>query len=148
LAGRPAKVYRRAPREHTLSVPPRSYDTAGRLLAEAVERAGLDRELQAVARERGAAQASADPVETLRAQGYEPFRDEDEDLVRLRNCPFHALAEEYPALVCGMNLALIEGLLGPRDEEDGVAEAGEWTAEMAPGPDRCCVALRRRPRRA
>ena len=135
-AGRPAKVYRRAPREHTLSVPPRSYDTASRLLAETLERAGLDRELQAVARERGTAQASTDPVESLRAQGYEPFPEEEQDdLVRLRNCPFHALAEEYPALVCGMNLALVEGLLGS-------GESG-WSAEMAPGPDRCCVALRR-----
>ncbi|RAG87548.1 transcriptional regulator [Streptacidiphilus pinicola] len=138
-AGRPAKLYRRARREHTLSLPPRSYDTAGRLLAETLERAGLDRELQAVARERGAARTSDDPVGTLRAQGYAPSPDADDELIRLRNCPFHALAEEYPALVCGMNLALIEGLVGAD---------GEWTAEMAPGPDRCCVALRRRPESA
>ncbi|WP_042421421.1 helix-turn-helix transcriptional regulator [Streptacidiphilus anmyonensis] len=143
-AGRPAKLYRRAGREHTLSLPPRAYDTAGRLLAEAVERAGLDRELQAVARERGAEQATGDPVGTLRAHGYEPFRDQGEqgkageaggeEVVRLRNCPFHALAEEFPALVCGMNLALVKGLV---EGCDG------WSAEMSPGPGRCCVALRR-----
>jgi predicted ArsR family transcriptional regulator len=139
-AGRPAKLYRRADREHSLSVPPRAYDTAGRLLAEAVERAGLDRELQAVARERGAEQASGDPVGTLRAHGYEPFpEDGDEDVVRLRNCPFHALAEEYPALVCGMNLALVEGLVA-----GATGEAGRWSAEMSPGPDHCCVMLRRK----
>ncbi|WP_042383561.1 helix-turn-helix transcriptional regulator [Streptacidiphilus melanogenes] len=138
-AGRPAKLYRRAGREHTLSLPPRAYDAAGRLLAEAVERAGLDRELQAVARERGAEQATGDAVETLRAHGYEPFREAgDEDVVRLRNCPFHSLAEEFPALVCGMNLALVEGLVaGP----DGAAD--RWSAEMSPGPGHCCVALRR-----
>lgn len=135
-AGRPAKVYRRTGREHALSMPPRNYGTAGRLLAETLERAGLDRQLQAVAHEHGAASHAADPVEALRAHGYEPYPDEGEELVRLRNCPFHRLAEEYPALVCGMNLALIEGMVGGDRA---------WSAEMAPGPDHCCVALRRRP---
>ena len=31
--------------------------------------------------------------------------------LRLRNCPFHVLAEEHPLLVCSMNLALCRGLL-------------------------------------
>ncbi|MDT0269648.1 helix-turn-helix domain-containing protein [Streptomyces sp. DSM 44915] len=127
-AGRPAKVYRRAEGEHSVSVPPRCYDAAGRLLAEVVENAGLDRELQAAARATGAAAAGDDLVGALRARGYAPFWDGA--TLRLRNCPFHALAEEFPALVCGMNLALIEGLA-----------PGEWTPAMDAGPDRCCVSI-------
>lgn len=56
-AGRPAKLYRRAEGERTVSMPPRTYDTAGRLLAEVVEQAGLDGELQAAARAAGEAGA-------------------------------------------------------------------------------------------
>ncbi|SEG81016.1 Predicted transcriptional regulator, ArsR family [Actinacidiphila yanglinensis] len=130
-AGRPAKLYRRAEGEHAVSVPPRSYDTAGRLLAEVVENAGLDRELQAAARAAGAADpdaAAGDLVEVLRTRGYEPFWDGE--TLRLRNCPFHALAGEFSALVCGMNLALLEGLA-----------AGPWSAAMDARPGWCCVAL-------
>ncbi|MEO3754728.1 helix-turn-helix domain-containing protein [Streptomyces sp. B6B3] len=130
-AGRPAKVYRRADGEHAVSLPPRSYDTAGRLLAEVVENAGLDRELMAAARAAGAAHPDAtagDLVEVLRDRGYEPYWDGE--TLRLRNCPFHALADEFPALVCGMNLALLEGLA-----------PGQWAPTMDPRPDRCCVTL-------
>ncbi|KOX11192.1 transcriptional regulator [Streptomyces sp. NRRL B-3648] len=130
-AGRPAKLYRRAEGEHAVSVPPRSYGDAGRLLAEVVENAGLDRELQAAARSAGAAQPAAragDVVAALRARGYEPFRDGE--TLRLRNCPFHALATEFPALICGMNLALIEGLV-----------TEPWSPAMDPCPGGCCVSL-------
>src|SRR4051794_36113488 len=37
-AGRPAKLYRRAESELGLSLPPRDYELAGRLLADAAER--------------------------------------------------------------------------------------------------------------
>lgn len=130
-AGRPAKVYRRAEGEHTVSVPPRSYNEIGRLLAEVVENAGLDRELQAAAKAAGAAHPDAtadDLVEVLRARGYQPFWDGE--TLRLHNCPFRALAEEFPALVCGMNLALLQGL-APE----------EWSPAMEPCPGGCCVAL-------
>ncbi|MFJ9587846.1 helix-turn-helix transcriptional regulator [Streptomyces acidicola] len=130
-AGRPAKVYRRAEGEHAVSVPPRSYDAAGRLLAEAVENAGLDRELQAAAQAAGAAHpdaAAGDLVEVLRARGYQPFWDGE--TLRLHNCPFRALAEEFPALICGMNLALLKGLAFE-----------QWSPTMDPCPGGCCVAL-------
>lgn len=136
-AGRPAKLYRRAAGEHVVSVPPRSYLSAAELLAEGVERAGADAAVYDVAREHGrevgaAAGAGADPVEVLTARGYEP--ETDDSVVRLRNCPFHQLAERFPPLVCGMNLALVEGVL------EGAA-AGEWTARLEPMPGHCCVAL-------
>ncbi|MFV2174135.1 helix-turn-helix transcriptional regulator [Actinomadura sp. LOL_016] len=31
-------------------------------------------------------------------------------VVRMRNCPFNTVAEAFPPLVCGMNLALLEGM--------------------------------------
>lgn len=137
-AGRPSKMYRRAEGEHTVSVPPRSYDTASRLLAEVVEQAGLDQALQTAARaagesEGGASDGGTGPVEALRACGYEPFRDGGK--LRLNNCPFHALADQFPALVCGMNLAKIQGLLA------GLPDAQDWSAAMDPLPHGCCVAL-------
>ncbi|MFG2928060.1 helix-turn-helix transcriptional regulator [Streptomyces achromogenes] len=130
-AGRPAKLYRRAEGEHAVSLPPRSYEAVGRLLAEVLENAGLDRELQAAARATGAAHPDActdDMEAVLRARGYEPYREGE--TLRLRNCPFHALATEFPALICGMNLALIEGL-APE----------EWSPAMDPCPGGCCVML-------
>jgi predicted ArsR family transcriptional regulator len=150
-AGRPAKLYRRASGEVTASLPPRAYETAARLLAETVEQAGADLELQAAARragqeagrreleagrEREAGTAPAPAVEqALAARGYEPYRDGA--TLRLRNCPFDSLAGEYPVLVCAMNLSLIEGLL------EGIGEpAGR--AGMEPAPGRCCVAVRDR----
>ncbi|QKW18323.1 helix-turn-helix domain-containing protein [Kitasatospora sp. NA04385] len=132
-AGRPAKLYRRADAEIAVALPPRSYGAAGRLLAEVVERAGLDRELQAAARAAGAAeQPPADLPEALRERGYAPFPDGE--VLRLGNCPFHALADEFPALVCGMNLALLEGLAGD-----------DWTPAMDPCAGGCCVSFSRRP---
>jgi len=138
-AGRPAKLYRRAENEHTVSLPPRTYGSVGRLLAAVVDAAGLDRELQSAARSAGAAEGEAlagalDPVAALRSRGYEPYWEER--TLRLNNCPFHALADEFPALVCGMNLALIEGLL------PGCAGGQDWTAVMDPPPHGCCVALK------
>jgi predicted ArsR family transcriptional regulator len=136
-AGRPAKLYRRvAATEHVVSVPPRGYDRAALLLAEAVEEAGADLELQAAARRLGAAlgreEPATDVVEALARHGYEPYREGAE--VRLRNCPFHRLAREFPTVTCGMNLALAEGLLAGL----GVADL---RAVLDPRPGACCVAL-------
>ncbi|MYV96806.1 helix-turn-helix domain-containing protein, partial [Streptomyces sp. SID3343] len=39
-AGRPAKLYRRSAAETSVSLPPRAYDTAGHILADALERVG------------------------------------------------------------------------------------------------------------
>jgi len=148
-AGRPAKLYQRAPGERAVSLPPRAYAAAAELLADVVERAGLDRELQAAARTAAAVEGEAlgedvDPVAALRSRGYEPYWDEELPgegapggrVLRLHNCPFHALADRFPALVCGMNLALIEGLL------PGCAGGADWTAVMDPPAEGCCVALK------
>ncbi|MFF8378403.1 helix-turn-helix transcriptional regulator [Streptomyces sp. NPDC015661] len=137
-AGRPAKVYTRAPGERAVSLPARDYRTAAELLAEAAEEAGLDAGLCAAARRRGEALRGAagpcggldEAMGVLAARGYEPFVEGD--AVRMRNCPFHAVAESFPPLVCGMNLALLEGLLGAE---------GPVRARMDPRPGECCVVV-------
>ncbi|MGW5201663.1 helix-turn-helix transcriptional regulator [Streptomyces spiralis] len=146
-AGRPAKVYTRARAERAVSLPARDYRTAAELLAEAVEQAGLDAGLCAAARRRGETlRDSAAPcgsleeaMEMLAARGYEPHLEGVEGatgtaarVVRMRNCPFHAVAERFPPLVCGMNLALLEGLLGAD---------GPLRARMDARPGECCVVV-------
>ncbi|MEU3743446.1 helix-turn-helix domain-containing protein [Streptomyces sp. NPDC032198] len=143
-AGRPAKVYTRARVERSVSLPARDYRTAAELLAEAAEEAGLDAGLCAAARRRGEAlRGSAAPcgdleeaMELLAARGYEPHLEVEAEeagrVVRMRNCPFHAVSERFPPLVCGMNLALLEGLLGAE---------GPVRARMDARPGECCVVL-------
>lgn len=65
----------------------------------------------------------------LEDHGFEP-RTVDGG-VELANCPFHDLAREHPALICGMNLRLLEGL----------AEGSGFTARLDPRPGLCCVRL-------
>jgi len=69
----------------------------------------------------------------LDACGYEPARVNGD--IRLRNCPFEALANQCRPLVCGMNLALLEGVLKG-------AAARRVRAELDPQPGACCVVLR------
>ncbi len=144
-SGRPAKLYQRSAREVSVSLPPRHYDLAGRLLAgamvEAQESGELPREvLDRRARDLGRTWVSEQPdpgdlgllVDLLEDNGYEPQVAAGD--VILRNCPFHALAQEHTELVCGMNLHLLEGVL------DGLGTTG-LRAHLDPGPSRCCVRL-------
>jgi predicted ArsR family transcriptional regulator len=142
-AGRPAKLYARSTREVSVSVPPRDYGLAAVLLADAAandETGATERALSAAAdrlgRELAADEAAGevDVAAALRARGYEPYEDEP-GVLRLRNCPFHAAAQRQPEVVCGMNLALLRGML------DGLGVPG-LTATLEPGPGRCCVAIR------
>lgn len=139
-AGRPAKFYVR-PRDQEISVdlPSRSYDVAAEILATGVERADPARaSVLEVARERGRAMAaeagtSGGLLPMLETQGYEPFLD-DEGVVRLRNCPFHALVAEHRELTCAMNHALLDGAA------TAVAESG-FRAVSDPSEGLCCVAF-------
>ena len=143
-AGRPAKLYCRSTAEHEVSVPPRDYRAAAEILAEVAEVTGAEPAVQRVARRRGTqagrAARAADPAagaadlvaNTLAAQGYQPYRDGP--AIRLRNCPFHVLAGERPPLICGMNLALVQGLLE-------AAVASGLAARLDPQPGDCCVVV-------
>ena len=153
-AGRPAKLYRRAPREVSVTLPERRYETAARLFAETLNRVadgddGPPRELRDAAHEVGeeaganAAKTAGRPrsrsgrrdavMTALRDRGYEPFAGENRE-IRLRNCPYHALVDEHRPLVCGMNLALVEGVV------DGVGATG-LEARLDTQPGLCCVAI-------
>jgi predicted ArsR family transcriptional regulator len=59
----------------------------------------------------------------------------DDGTIRLRNCPFHALASAHRDLTCGMNLSLTRGIV------DGLGATG-YEPEMEPRPGWCCVVLR------
>ncbi len=157
-AGRPAKWYRRAPGELTVSVPERHYQLAAELLAQAVERAGegagdLDIEdlLADVARAHGhdiarGLRSTTNEVEAgdarrlllarlvdlLVRHGYEPRVSGG--VITMANCPFHALAEEHRELVCHMNHDLLSGVA----EEAGLPPE---TARLDPQPGRCCVTI-------
>jgi predicted ArsR family transcriptional regulator len=138
-AGRPAKLYARSGREFTVTVPPREYELAARLLVQAVESDPTGRSRAALvdaARRLGAELGSRFPgnlTGALAGHGYEPIRGAD-GVIRLRNCPFHQLAEQHRDVTCGMNLGLIEGIavgLGA----DGVRPV------LDPKPGHCCVAI-------
>jgi predicted ArsR family transcriptional regulator len=150
-AGRPAKLYQRSPDEVSVSLPPRQYDLAGRLLAGALaqaQRSGepprevLDRRAsdfgRAMAREQPGQQESSRRDDTgvlmnlLKVRGFEPQLAGGH--IILHNCPFHALAQEHTELICGMNLHLLEGVL------EELAQTG-LRACLDPGPSRCCVRM-------
>ena len=152
-AGRPTKLYQRSAREVSVTVPERHYDLAGQLMARAIEDSAGDGTPVVAALHRAAAElgatlgdqtrTSAGPrpsreklvdatCTTLAARGYEPLRQDDE--VALANCPFHALAREHVDLICGMNLALIAGMV------ERTAD-GRLTARLEPTDGRCCVRL-------
>jgi len=152
-AGRPAKLYARSDREFAVTVPPREYEVAARLLVQAVEADPSDRSRAALAEAArrlgtelgssfrpaaaepgpGRDAAERDVTGVLTQQGYEPGRGGD-GFIRLRNCPFHQLAEQHRDVVCGMNLALVEGLVA------GLGADG-WHPALDPRPGHCCVAI-------
>jgi predicted ArsR family transcriptional regulator len=163
----PAGVRRRvgrAPKSYTVSdlqvnftLPPRRYDLAGEILVDTLVKAekdpgavgevarqtawqrGYDLGLAArSARRTGPERATAQAQAWLDDHGYEPAEDPEGGLT-LRNCPFHGLVDRAPELVCGLNAALIDGML---------RGLGNQTvrAELRPSPGRCCVRIGLPPR--
>ena len=156
-AGRPAKLYRRAPRDVVVSLPPRSYDVAADVLATAFDRlAGTPavETVTSVARERGRAaglearrkagrrpgrrRLQAGLIDVLRDEGYEPEVQPADGTVVLRNCPFDSLVANHRDLTCGMNAAWAEGVIG------GLGDVNA-SVELAPEPGRCCVLVHPNP---
>jgi predicted ArsR family transcriptional regulator len=151
-SGRPAKLYRRGSREVAVSLPDRRYEVPAALFADVIERAaapGLAESLAVAARDLGRAvgadarrRAGPRPgrrkshdalLAVLDERGYEP-RETGEGEIRFGNCPFHALVDEHRDLVCGMNLALAEGVLAGSGDERA-------SARLDPQPGFCCVAI-------
>jgi predicted ArsR family transcriptional regulator len=157
-AGRPSKLYRRSSRQLSVTLPERRYDLAGDVLAAAMDQAmkhdtpnqeaehdaahqrgrRIARESRARLRRSPGLQYLGDDdleyaAEVLADHGYEPRVDAQE--ICLANCPFDRLAAEHTEIVCGMNLALIDGVL------EGL-EARRLAAELAPQEGFCCVKVR------
>jgi predicted ArsR family transcriptional regulator len=150
-AGRPTKLYQRSTQPLELTIPTRDYAFIADLLARAVEHdtsGQAQTALRLIARDSGAASAAeatggSPDVETmgltdlrhmLAGRGYEPYEDEQGDL-RLRNCPFHRLAQQHRDLVCTANLAFITGIAQQAAAEEPVH------ARLDPKPGECCVAI-------
>lgn len=144
-AGRPAKFYRRSAEDAvSVQLPPRSYDLAADLLASGVERdpdartAVIDEaHRRGTSMAQGSASAGTSGPEALtnllEGLGYEPFTDDD-DAIRLRNCPFHELSTSHRELTCAMNFALLDGA-------SSAIDATGFRAEPQPREGRCCVAF-------
>ncbi|MFE9929680.1 helix-turn-helix transcriptional regulator [Streptomyces sp. NPDC005533] len=101
-------------------------------LEEAVEMLaarGYEPHLEGVGGTRGEGDEGVDGVEGV---GVAAEAGATARVIRMRNCPFHAVAERFPPLVCGMNLALLEGLLGGD---------GPVRARMDARPGECCVVV-------
>jgi predicted ArsR family transcriptional regulator len=152
-AGRTSKLYRRAGREISVSLPDRDYELAGRLMADAIAESGRTgvpvlptlhrlaadhgRSLGAAAVSAGGRPAAADAALDLATQvltehGYEPRPEGDR--VVLANCPFHRLAQVQTDLVCHLNHALISGV-------SDALEPHRPEVALEPHPGRCCVVL-------
>ncbi|MGZ4148330.1 MAG: helix-turn-helix transcriptional regulator [Actinomycetota bacterium] len=155
-AGRPAKLYRRAQRDFDVTLPPRDYQLAGRMLAEAVDRARTARvdiaeavdevataegrrlaaEIESQlrgARPKPSANRRGVVVDALERHGFEP-RTADDGTIVLRNCPFHQLAQQHTDLICGMNLSMMKAAIA------AVGDTG-LEARLEPDAGQCCVKL-------
>jgi predicted ArsR family transcriptional regulator len=125
-AGRPAKRYRATEVELDVSLPERSYDVVARILARGIVDSPGDAVSGAAAAARGegrrigelrraggrmtVAQTLSSTEDVLTDLGYEPGRD-GQACLRLHNCPFHAVVDVAPQLVCGVNDAFVSGIL-------------------------------------
>ena len=141
-SGRPAKLYRPALDEVGASVPERSYDLAGELLASAIEASmagggSVRKALADTAYERGRSSAGggASLEELLTGVGYRPAPDGEGGFL-LMNCPFHRLADGHADVVCAMNGAFLSGALAacgiPEESVEEDRSAGRCCARIRP----------------
>jgi predicted ArsR family transcriptional regulator len=102
------------------------------VLLDAVRRGDLEEEVvNEAAHVSGVEIGKVGLANALTATGYEPVTEGGE--TRFRNCPFHELRERDQETTCGMNLALVEGMV-----EGSGADA---RAALAPEAGYCCVRL-------
>jgi predicted ArsR family transcriptional regulator len=141
--GHPAKRYRPTGLELEVSIPPRRYDLAAEILAEALEADSSDPPLESLAdvaaeygrqvgRRARARSGGSRLLTALRVIGYEPATSGDD--VVLRNCPFRHVAQAQPEIICQMNLAFVAGVLAG-------TKSRSRHAVLSPSTERCCVVL-------
>lgn len=146
-AGRPAKLYSISSREFEVVIPQTQYALAASMMATALDGGadgakgleevaatvgeGLGEEIRKQARTRKARHEAV--ARKLTQLGYEPQLAES-GVWTLRNCIFAELSTAHRQLVCGMNAALVAGVL------DGARVPSLRIERRAPGPA-CCVQL-------
>ena len=153
-AGRPAKVYTVALRSFELALPQTRYALAASMMATALsgdtseggqatleQVAGevgrlLGADARKQARTRHGRQEAA--LRQLEQLGFEPHARAQGDLV-LRNCVFRELSESHRELVCGMNAALVRGLLAGADLRSLRVEGRPVEERLADSG--CCVRI-------
>ena len=130
---------------------PTDYRLVAHVLAAAIEEADTGRVKEAVANvarrlgevvgrdvrarvppDAGLEDQLAAMADVLAANGFQPYRAHGQ--VRLANCPFHALAQDHMVLVCGANLAFLDGLVVG-------LETSDVEVSLAPERGRCCIVL-------
>jgi predicted ArsR family transcriptional regulator len=150
-SGRPSKLYKATTSERQVSLPPRDYELLAELLAQAMQageaasgrdflpkvarRHGRDvgaHVLAGLGRRASRKRRTVALSDALGRLGYQPYAQGDE--LRLRNCPFHLLAQRHQDLVCGMNLCLLQGVMEGMEMQDvGV--------RLEVGSADCCVVI-------
>jgi predicted ArsR family transcriptional regulator len=154
-AGRPSKLYGVSDLEIDVSIPPRRYDIAGRIMARAIASFSSRTDGAAaaaarrIAREEGLGVGAQYTVpgrksrrkllatvkDALTVCGYEPRIDGTS--VQLSNCPYHSLVDVAPRFVCELNESFVSGVLS------GLGGDGAVEAELCgPMDGNCCVRVR------
>ncbi len=122
--GRPQHRYSLAPDAPSLGLEPSPLPTLAQILLSAAHAAGLTpEELTDAGREQGQADGrqwppATDAVDALVAEqarlGFDPAVIDLEAgaVMAFAHCPFRALAEQHPDLVCSLHRGLVEGLVG------------------------------------
>jgi predicted ArsR family transcriptional regulator len=149
-AGRPAKLYSVSSRSFSVVIPQTRYVLAASMMATALSasRTGtagaeslkqvaagvgksLGDEIRRQARTKGARKEAVRGK--LMQLGYEPLVLESGEWT-LRNCIFSELSASHRELVCGMNAAFVDGLLGG-------ARVSSLQVERRMARPACCVRL-------
>lgn len=131
-AGRPSKLYRRSNQVYEVTVPPRRYELAARILLDALREGAVDRRAVAKVAQRAGNEIGVRGLDqALSDLGYEPAIENGQ--TRFRNCPFHVLKEQDRETTCELNLALVTGII----EGSGAGE----TAVLEPEDGYCCVRI-------
>jgi predicted ArsR family transcriptional regulator len=147
-AGHPAKLYRVSPRSFSVEIPQTRYALAASMMATALsadsskaDTGGSLRDIassvgqsigEEVRRQGRTKRARQDAVQgKLKQLGYEP-RVHDSGEWTLHNCIFSELSASHRDLVCGMNAAFLDGLVGG-------AHVPSLHVEKRTDPPNCCV---------
>jgi predicted ArsR family transcriptional regulator len=126
--GRPHHLYSLAEDAPSLGLEPAAYPRLARLLVTAAaEHGNLEPDVSEAGRAQGATDAGAWPAEAsgvealtaeLSRQGFDPAAASDDagTVVAFTHCPYRALAEAHPELICGLHEGMVAGFVAARGD--------------------------------